>query len=345
MKIANKIIGSSQPAFIIAEVAQTHDGSLGMAHAFIDAVAEIGVDAIKFQTHIASEESTLREPWRLKFSHKDETRFQYWQRMEFNKTEWQSLKTHAEERGLIFMSSPFSTKAVDLLSDLDMACYKIGSGEIDNEILLERILKTGKPIIMSTGMSTYEEVDSIYTYLKKKNADFALLHCTSEYPVKAEKIGLNIIEEFKERYDCPVGFSSHVPSVAINFAAVVKGASILEAHVTLSKCMFGPDVSSSLTIEEFKTLVGNIREYEETNKHKANKYELAASLQRTKKIFRKSIVAANEITSGKILSLNDLAFKKPGDGLPVTEYKKLIGKKIISAKKADEVITLQDIEL
>lgn len=342
--ISNKHIGLRKPCFIIAEVAQSHDGSLGLAHSFIDAVAKSGADAIKFQTHIASEESTSREPWRIKFSHRNETRFEYWKRMEFTPEEWMGLKKHCDEKKLIFMSSPFSTKAVDLLEKLEISSYKIGSGEIDNEILLNTILATKKPVILSTGMSPYQEIDQTYNRLSSLRYPHALLHCTSEYPVKDHHVGLNVIEEFLSRYHCPIGFSSHVPDVGVNFSAVVKGAQILEMHVAFSRDMFGPDVSSSLTVGELTILTGMIRRYENIIAHPTSKDSMAAELAGTKKIFRKSIVAARNLPTGHVIELADLAFKKPGDGLVVSEYQKLLGKKLYRSIAEDEVITFEDLK-
>src|ERR1017187_377266 len=142
---------------IIAEVAQAHDGSLGMAHSFIDTAARTGVDAIKFQTHIADAESTPEEPWRIKFSLQDKTRFDYWKRMEFTPDQWQGLKIHAEEKGLIFLSSPFSNKAVEMLEGMGMEAWKIASGELSNLPMIEKIIETKKPVLLSSGMSQVSE--------------------------------------------------------------------------------------------------------------------------------------------------------------------------------------------
>ena len=143
----------------VAEVAQAHDGSLGMAHAFIDAVSNVGVDVIKFQTHIAHAETTPHEPWRIRFSTQDKTRYDYWKRMEFSEDQWLDLKSHADEVGVKFISSPFSLEAVELLKKVGVYAWKIASGEVNNDEILDSIAETGLDIYLSTGMSTIEEVD------------------------------------------------------------------------------------------------------------------------------------------------------------------------------------------
>ncbi len=329
---------------VIAEVAQTHDGSLGLAHSFIDAVGTAGADAIKFQTHIAAEESTQREPWRVSFSRQDATRYDYWQRMEFTAEQWAGLKSHAEERGLIFMSSPFSLQAVDLLERIGIQQWKVGSGEIDNWVLIDRLVQTRKPILISTGMSDFPEIDALYERLKTDGAEFSFFHCTSEYPVSPENIGLHLIEEFRKRYQVPIGFSSHIPSVGIDFAAIVMGARLLEIHVCFDRKQFGPDVSSSLTMEELSQLVQMKNQYVASLETKRTKGEIVSLMRETRAIFRKSIVARSDLPEGRKVEFSDLAFKKPGDGLPVAEYAKVVGATTKRAINKDEAIQLKDLD-
>src|SRR5882724_7822406 len=151
--------GFGTPCLIVAEVAQGHDGSLGLAHAFIDAVANAGADAVKFQTHLAAAESTPGEPWRVKFSPQDKSRYDYWKRMEFTEEQWHGLKQHAHERSLQFLSSPFSLEAVDLLARVGVDAWKVASGEIANGSMLERMAATRLPVLLSTGMSPLTEID------------------------------------------------------------------------------------------------------------------------------------------------------------------------------------------
>ncbi len=159
-RIGDRRVGPGEPCFIIAEVAQAHDGSLGAAHAYIDMAAQCGADAVKFQTHFAAEESTPAEPWRIQFSRQDGTRYEYWRRMEFDEAQWTGLAEHAAEAGIVFLSSAFSAKAVDLLTRLGMPAWKIASGEVSNHALLAQMVSTKKPILLSSGMSSWAELDA-----------------------------------------------------------------------------------------------------------------------------------------------------------------------------------------
>ena len=246
--------------YLIAEIAQAHEGSLGILHSYIDAVSKTGVQAIKFQMHIAEAESSVHEPFRVKFSKEDDTRFDYWKRMQFSLNQWKGIKTHCDEVGLDFICSPFSNLAVDWLEEIGVKIYKIGSGEVNNLLLLEKICATGKPIIISSGMSSFEELDKTVNFLKSKNAQFSILQCTTAYPTKPEQFGLNVIKELKDRYDVPIGFSDHSAKVATGIAAVALGAEILEFHVVFHRDIFGPDAIASLTIEETKLLVESVHE-------------------------------------------------------------------------------------
>src|ERR1041384_1092075 len=177
-------------AMIIAEIAQAHDGSLGAAHAYIDSVAQAGADAVKFQTHLAAAESTPSEPWRVRFSLQDASRYDYWKRMEFSEEAWRGGRSHAEDRGLRFLSSPFSRAAVELLARIGVAAWKIPSGETGSGDLLESVLNAGGPILLSTGMSDWDEIDGAVSRIRARGTPLAVLQCTSEYPCPPERIGL-----------------------------------------------------------------------------------------------------------------------------------------------------------
>ena len=225
--------------YLIAEIAQAHDGSLGILHSYIDAVAKTGVHAIKFQMHIAEAESSIHEPFRVKFSKEDATRYDYWKRMEFTLEQWKDIKKHCDEVGLDFICSPFSNLAVDWLEEVGVHTYKVGSGEVNNLLLLEKVTQTGKPIIISSGMSSFAELDETVNFLKSKNVRFSILQCTTAYPTMPEQYGLNVIGELKERYKVPVGFSDHSSWASTGIAAVALGAEILEFHVVFHKEIFG----------------------------------------------------------------------------------------------------------
>lgn len=328
--------------FIIAEIAQAHDGSLGMAHSYIDAVAKTGVDAIKFQTHIAEAESSIHEPFRVKFSKQDNTRFEYWKRMEFSLEQWQEIKSHCDDVNLEFMSSPFSNAAVDLLEKVGVKRYKVGSGEVNNFLLLEKIAQTGKPVIISSGMSSFEELDATVKFLKSRNVEYSILQCTTAYPTSAKQYGLNVITEFKERFSVPIGFSDHSASIEACIAATALGAKLLEFHVVFNKEMFGPDAKSSLTMEETSQLVKAVRNINTAqnnpiDKSKNNQFE------ELKHIFEKSLSVNKDCAKGHVLTFSDLEAKKPkGFGINASEYESVIGKTLKHALKQWDFLNVKD---
>lgn len=329
--------------FIIAEIAQAHDGSLGIAHSYIDALAATGVNAIKFQTHIAEAESSVYEPFRVEFSKQDNTRFDYWKRMEFTLNQWKELKSHCDQVGLEFMSSPFSNAAVDLLENVGIKRYKIGSGEVNNFVLLEKIARTKKPVILSSGMSSYKELDNSINFFKSKNIDCSVLQCTTSYPTKPSQYGLNVIQELKERYNIPVGFSDHSSSIETCVAAVALGAEIIEFHVTFDKNMFGPDAKSSLTISETSQLVKSVHNIYESLQNPVNKND-NASFSGLKNIFEKSLAVNNNLSKGHVLTFSDLEAKKPkGYGIIASEYEAVLGKEIIRDMKKWDFLKKEDI--
>ncbi|RKS01906.1 N-acetylneuraminate synthase family protein [Flavobacterium sp. 102] len=314
--------------YLIAEIAQAHDGSLGILHSYIDAVAQTGVQAIKFQMHIAEAESSIHEPFRVKFSKEDATRYDYWKRMEFTLEQWKSIKKHCDEVGLDFICSPFSNLAVDWLEEVGVHTYKVGSGEVNNFLLLEKITQTGKPIIISSGMSSFAELDKTVDFLKSKKADFSILQCTTAYPTKPEQFGLNVISELKERYKVTIGFSDHSAKISTGIAAVALGAEILEFHVVFNRSMFGPDAIASLTLEETKQLVEAVNEIHVAQNNPINKNS-NEDFRELKSIFEKSLAINKNLPQGHILTFADLESKKPkGYGISAADFEKVIGRQL-----------------
>jgi N-acetylneuraminate synthase len=341
--ISGKKIGTDNPCLIIGEVAQAHDGSLGFAHAFIDAIAAAGADAVKFQTHIASAESSFDEPFRVKFSQQDETRFDYWQRMEFTEEQWAGLAKHAEERGLIFLSSPFSETAVDMLNRINMPAWKIASGEVKNVLLMEHIYKTGKPILLSSGMSSLDELDETIRDIQSRDIPVLVFQCTSKYPSQPENIGLNMIQVFKERYQIPVGLSDHSGKIYPGLAAAALGVNMIEVHVALSRDSFGPDVPVSLLPNELAQLVEGTRFIEQAIAQPVDKNEMAEDLSEMRKIFGRSLAAKVDLVAGHCLQKSDLTSKKPGFGILVQDVDTVIGKQLRNAVKAGSFIKETDL--
>jgi N-acetylneuraminate synthase len=330
---------------IIGEVAQSHDGSLGMAHSFIDAIANAGADAVKFQTHIAAEESTPAEPWRVKFSRQDVSRYDYWKRMEFTPEQWLALKEHADERGILFMSSPFSEAAVDLLSEVGMKVWKIASGEIGNSILRKKISERGDPVILSSGMSSWQELDEAVESIQNAGNPLAVLQCTTEYPCPPERVGLNILDALRKRYDLPVGLSDHSGNIYAGLAAVSLGAEVLEVHVTLSREMFGPDVPASITTSDLRTLVDGVRQIERMLSAPVDKDRVDDRVADLRKLFTKSLVVGNDLAAGTVLEREHIKLKKPGTGLDGSNLPQMIGRKLRRDMKRDEILLQEDVEV
>ena len=329
---------------IIAEVGQAHDGSLGIAHSYIDALAQTGVNAIKFQTHIAEAESSKYEPFRVNFSYEDKTRFEYWQRMEFTLNQWKGIKKHCDDVGLEFISSPFSNMAVDLLENVGVEKYKIGSGEVNNFLMLEKIARTGKEIILSSGMSSFTELGETIKFLKSFGNKLSVLQCTTEYPTTAEKIGLNVIKELQDKYGIPVGLSDHSGTIYPSLSAVSLGVEILEFHVVFNKKMFGPDSLASLSIHDVKQLVSGVRFIEKSLENKVDKTDNNI-FKGLKGVFEKSLAVNKDMEAGAIISFDDLEAKKPtGYGIAAKNYRIILGKKLMKSMSKWDFLNMEDID-
>ncbi|MBI3159728.1 MAG: N-acetylneuraminate synthase family protein [Chloroflexi bacterium] len=329
---------------IVGEVAQSHDGSLGLAHAFIDAIANAGADAVKFQTHIAAAESTPGEPWRVQFSRQDDSRYDYWRRMEFSEEQWRGLKQHAADAGLKFLSSPFSVEAVEMLGRVGVYAWKIASGEVGNLPMLERIAAGGQPIFVSSGMSPLEELDQAVHYFQERRNPVTVLQCTSSYPSPPDRIGLNMIPFFRQRYGCDVGLSDHSGTIYPGLAAAVVGIDVLEVHVALDRRMFGPDVKASVTTAEFKQLVDGIRFMEQMRANPVDKDALALELEPLRQLFTKSVVARAALKAGTVLTTEHLALKKPGTGIPADRLGEVLGRTLRVDLPADALLREEDLE-
>jgi len=340
--INGRVIGSGYPTFLVAEVAQAHDGSLGLAHAFVDAAAEAGADAVKFQTHLAAAESSRQDQFRIKFSQQDQTRYDYWKRMEFTAEQWQGLARHAEERKLVFLSSAFSSAAVRLLGSIGMPAWKIASGEIVSRPLLQELVATGKPLIVSTGMSPWSEIEDTVRLLRDWKAPFGLLQCTSRYPTPLENVGLNVIGEMRARFGCPVGLSDHSGTVYPALAAMARGCEILELHLTLDRRMFGPDVSSSLTVEEFKLVAMARSAFALMDMHPVDKNDTAEELADMRKLFMRSVAPTRDLHAGTVLTVDMLCAKKPGTGIPADQIDSLVGRRLRRLVRSDDLFSEED---
>ena len=330
--------------YVIAEVAQAHEGSLGIAHSYIDAVARAGVSAVKFQTHIADAESSPLESFRVESKYpQDKTRFDYWKRMEFTGEQWLGLKQHCDDLGIDFISSVFSDEAFNLMEDIKVKVWKIPSGEVLNLGLLDRISQTKKPILISSGMSTFDELDAAINVIKKYHNQYVVMQCTSEYPCPPELIGLNILNKYKERYGCVTGLSDHSGKIFPSLAAIALGAKVVEVHVTFSKELYGYDASSSISIDDLKILVEGVNFTDKLLSSPVDKDAKSESLNRARQLFQKSIFVNKTILKGEAITESSLSLKKPGNGIPSASMKEIIGRRAANDLIPGQILRLEDI--
>lgn len=328
---------------LVAEVAQAHDGSLGTAHAFIDMVADAGFDAIKFQTHFAHAESTLDEPFRIAFSQQDPDRYSYWKRMEFSPQQWRGLCDHARDRGLLFLSTPFSLEAFRLLEDLDVPAWKMGSGEFRSWELVDAMMETGKPILLSTGMSSWPEIEEMVCRIQQRGNELVLMQCTSSYPTPLEKVGLNVLPLYTERFGCAVGLSDHSGTPWPALAAMARGVSVVEVHVVMHRRAFGPDVSASLLPDELALLAQAREAFVAMDAHPVDKDALALEMRSLREMFSRSVCVRRKLPAGTVLTREDLMLKKPGEGIPGDQIDSLVGRKLARQVVPDRLLSWDDL--
>lgn len=315
-------------SLVIAEVAQSHDGSFGTAKSFIDLSKDVGANAIKFQMHFASYESSKLEKWRVKFSEQDDSRYDYWRRMEFSETQWKILRKYAKEKNLKFIVSTFSEYSVDLAQKIEVDYFKIASGELTNVPMLKKIAKTNIPVILSSGMSSIEEIKNCINHFRKSNIR-AVLHCTSMYPTPLEEVGLEYLQNLKDELKLPVGISDHSGNPNVSTIAAYLGAEVFELHLKFHDLNFGPDISSSLDPKNFKLAVAGIYDGFTLKVKKLNKQVQLKKLSSVKKIFGRSLFLLEQLNKGEVLKKSNICYKKPGGGMPWHELNKIVGKKAL----------------
>jgi len=264
--------------------------------------------------------------------------------MEFSEEQWAGLKKHCEDLDIIFLSSPFSVNAVKMLERINISAWKIGSGEINNSQLFEAISKTNKPVLLSTGMSNWFEIDQSVNRLNELKISYCIFQTTSKYPTSLRDVGLNIIQEMKTRYDIPVGLSDHTGSISSSMAAISSGASMIEVHVVFDKNMFGPDSKSSLTFKQLEALIKFRDDFYEINSNPVDKDLIAKDLIPMKKLFNKSLIINSFLSKGSLLTHKNLTAKKPGIGIPVQDIDYCIGRKIIKDLEEGHILEWSDME-
>lgn len=328
--------------FIIAEAGVNHNGNIEIAKRLIDEGAKAGVDAIKFQTFKAENlvtKSAKQAEYQVKNLNKETSQLQMLKKLELDYNIHKYLSDYCKEKNVMFLSSAFDIESINLLNELGIEIFKIPSGEIENVPYLKAIAKTGKKVILSTGMSDLSDIEFALDILRSNGAnDIAVLHCNTDYPTKMSDVNLNAMNTIKEAFKVEVGYSDHTNGIEVPIAAVALGAKIIEKHFTLDKNMDGPDHKASLEPHEIKEMVDCIRNIEVALGNgikKPTEVEL-----KNKLVARKSIVCLNDIKEGDIYSENNLCIKRPGSGISPKEWNNIIGKKANRDYKKDELIEL-----
>ena len=324
---------------MIAELGSVHNGSLQFAKSLIKHAAKSGADIVKFQMHIAEFETLKNAPNPKYFTAED--RYNYFKRTSFNYKQWKIIKSTCDKYGVEFLCSPFSLEAVNILEKLKVKKYKIPSGEVTNIPLLEKIAKTKKPILLSTGMSNFKEIRDAYKICK--NNDLTIMQCSSIYPCPEKYVGLNIIKLLKKKFKCKLGYSDHTLGHASGIIAAYLKVDYIEKHFTTSKKLYGSDAKFSMEPAEFKNFCKEIRNATIVSKNNVNKNDIG-KYKNMKMVFEKSIVAKNYIQKGNKLKLDNIAFKKPGYGIKTKFYKKIINYVAKEDIKIDELIKWEKIK-
>lgn len=344
VNVGNKFIDEGEPCFIIAEAGINHNGDINLAKKLIGAAKDARADAVKFQTFKA-ENVVIKNAEKAEYQKtvKEESQYGMLKKLELTEEDFEELADYAKEKDILFLSSPFDKESVDLLYELDVPAFKIGSGEITNFPLLRYVAKKEKPIILSTGMATLGEVEEALKVIRSEGVkDIILLHCVSNYPARIEDINLRAMETLKQAFKLPVGFSDHTLGITASMAAVAFGACVIEKHFTLDRNLPGPDHKASLEPDELKEMVKAIRDVEKSlgdGIKRPTKDE-----EEIKRVARRSIVAKVDIPEGAIITEEMLDIKRPETGIPPKYMERIVGRKAKENIKKDKSITWKIIE-
>ena len=334
---------NNNSTFIIAEIGVNHNGSVDLAKEMIKSASMCGVDAVKFQTFV-SEDLVTENAKTAKYQENntnESSQLEMLKKLELSFDDFLKLKKYAEDCGVIFLSSPFDFKSVDLLEKLNVSLYKLGSGELTNFELIDYVSNTNKPIILSTGMATLEEIKETYNHIKNKD-NLVILHCITGYPTSFEEANLNFIKTLQNELDVPIGFSDHSPGIELPIAAVALGACVVEKHFTLDKTLEGPDHKASLNPDEFKAMVSAIRNVEVAMGDGVRRF--SKNEKEIKQVARKSIILKEDINEGTIIKKEMLAIKRPGTGISPKEINNVIGMKANKDLKYGTLLNWKDLE-
>ena len=341
VKIADRFIGDNKPCFIIAEAGVNHNGDVNLAKKLIHVAKEAGADAVKFQSFKAENvvtKTAQKARYQKQTTGPAESQYEMIKKLELTDADFEKLALYARKRGIMFLSTPFDKESVDLLDKLGMPAFKVASGEITNFPLLKYIAKKGKPVILSTGMSTLKEIDEALQVIKSEGLkDIVLLHCVTAYPSKVEDMNLRAMETLKSTFKLPVGLSDHTIGITVPIAAVALGAAVIEKHFTLDKNLPGPDHRASLEPEELKGMIKAVRETEKALGD-GIKRPTRAELMNLR-VARRSLVARCRIAKGTVITPDMIAVKRPGNGIEPKFLDQVVGKIVSQDIEKDEMLT------
>lgn len=341
VKVGKHSIGSGHPCFIIAEAGVNHNGDTALAKRLIDVAQEAGADAVKFQTFKAEELVTKgaeKAEYQKNSTSSEESQFDMTKKLELPPEGFRELSIYTKEKGILFLSTPDDRESADLLDELSVPAFKVGSGEITNFPLLKHIARKGKPIILSTGMATLEEVENALGVIREEGTgDIVLLHCVTNYPAKIEDMNLRAMETLRDAFKLPVGLSDHTLGITIPVAAVALEACVIEKHLTLDKNLPGPDHRASLEPDELRHMIEAIRD---TEKAMGNGIKRPTKAEEAiRKLVRRSLVARVNIPQDTVITEEMLAIKRPANGLEPKYIEEVIGKKTKRNLEKDTPIT------
>lgn len=343
ISIGMRKVGKDAPCFIIAEAGSNHDRKLDQAYQLIDIAAEAGADAVKFQTYSAESIYSKKTPMpeyieNNKLNKKNETLWDVIKRIEMPRDWLPKLMDYCSKKNIVFLSTPFDLSAVDQLEEIGIQAFKIASFEITHLPLLEAVAKTGKPIILSTGMADLSDVETaLETIYKQGNKKVSLLHCAINYPPKYEDLNLRAMKTLSQAFQVPVGFSDHTMDIVSDIAAAALGACIIEKHFTISRTLPGPDHPFALEPDELKRMVQAIRDTEKSLGSPIKRHTDAE--EELYKIGRRSLVAACKIPKGTVISRQMIEVKRPGYGIPTKLMDAVIGRSSKVDIDEDDILT------
>ena len=337
ISIGSRRVGPGEPCFVIAEAGINHNGDPTLAAELLDAAAAAGADAFKIQTHFPEHEM-LRSG--ATAAYVGESLFDLLTRTALSREAHVELRDRAAKKGIVFLSTPFSREAADFLESIGVPAFKTGSGELTNLPLQQHIARKHRPMIISTGMSTPEEIDRTVQTVRAEGTPFALMHCTSTYPTPYEHVELGCIDWLHDLYGVPVGFSDHTLGGYMALAAVASGAALFEKHFTTSRSLPGPDQQGSMEPRELEDVVRGIRAIERA---RGATKKIQPGEQDVRNMAHHSVVSIRDIAAGATIAAGDVWAKRPGTGIPARQLGEIVGRKAKHAIAKDRLITWDDL--